>query len=121
VVSRLDLDDVKFCTIVYLAFTGLLVSILFSLTFIEAVTYHQQRYEVTITVQAVEYSSRFGDHTNVWARVYGEQDITYRFIGRVELELGKTYHVVFVDQMWFTPFGFEVRGNVVSVEEVSEV
>jgi len=70
-----------------------------------------------IVVQAVEHSTRWGEHTNVWARV-DEQDITYKFYGRVNLEIGKTYRIVFVDR--WAVFGFEVWGEVISVEEVKE-
>jgi len=109
-----DREDVLFIgTIVVIV-----VGILYGKTLICAMTFHGQKYDVVITVQAVEHSMRFGEHTNVWARVYGEQDVTYKLIGYVDLEIGKTYRIVFVDQIWFTPFGFEVRGDVITVEEV---
>ena len=114
----MDREDV----LVISAIIGIVVAAIFGIlylgTFIEAMTFHGQKYDVVITVQAVEHSTRFGEHTNVWARVYGEQDITYKLIGRVDLEVGKTYRLVFVNQIWFTPFGFEVRGKVITVEEV---
>jgi len=97
---------------------AMVAGIVYGGTYVIAITFHGQRYDVVVTVQAVEHSTRFGEHTNVWARVYGEQDITYKLIGHVDLEVGKTYRIVFVDQIWFTPFGFEVRGNVITVEEV---
>ena len=96
----------------------ILVGGFYGYTFIRAVTFHGQRYDVVVTVQAIEYSTRFGEHTCVWGRVYGDQDITYRLIGHVDLDIGKTYRIVFVDQIWFTPLGFEVRGNVITLEEV---
>jgi len=97
---------------------AVVAGLLYGGTYIGAMTFHGQKYDVVITVQAVEHSTRFGEHTNVWARVYGEQDITYKLIGHVDLEVGETYRIVFVNQIWFTPFGFEVRGNVITVEEV---
>jgi len=100
--------------IIFLGVTGLI----YGASFIEAITFHGQRYDVVITVQAVEHSTRFGKHTVVWARVYGEQDISYRLIGFVDLEVGKMYRIVFVDKIWFTIFGFEVRGKVITVEEI---
>jgi len=112
-------DDIIVVSILVAIVVGLGAGLLYGLTYIEAMTFHGQKYDVVITVQAVEHSTRFGEHTNVWARVYGEQDITYKLIGNVELEIGKTYRIVFVNQIWFTPFGFEVRGNVITIEEVS--
>jgi len=116
----MDGYDIIVGFILGLIVVGGVAALLYGGTFVEAMTFHGQKYDVVITVQAVEHSTRFGEHTNVWARVYGEQDITYKLIGNVELEIGKTYRIVFVNQIWFTPFGFEVRGNVVSVEEASE-
>jgi len=99
---------------------AIIAGFLYGGTYIEAMTFHGQKYDVVITVQAVEHSTRFGEHTNVWARVYGEQDITYKLIGHVDLDVGKTYRIVFVNQIWFTPFGFEVRGNVTTLEEIKD-
>jgi len=113
-----DREDVLEISAIIGIFAIAVFGVLYLGTFIGAMTFHGQKYDVVITVQAVEHSTRFGEHTNVWARVYGEQDITYKLIGRVDLEVGKTYRLVFVNQVWFTPFGFEVRGKVITVEEV---
>ena len=116
----MDKEDIlTFSAIIGIA-VGAVAGIFYAATFIWAMSFHGQRYDVIITVQAVEHSTRFGEHTNVWARVYGEQDITYTLIGNVDLEVGKTYRLVFVNQLWFTSFGFEVRGKVINVEEVEE-
>jgi len=101
-----------------LLIAGILAAVVYGGSFIQAITFHGQKYDVVITVQAVEHSTRFGEHTNVWARVYGEQDITYKLIGYVNLEVGKTYRLVFVNQIWWTPLGFEVRGQVLELEEI---
>ena len=107
---EVDREDVLFIGTIIGIIVTLFVGLLYGATYIWAMTFHGQKYDVVITAQAVEHSTRFGEHTNVWARVYGEQDITYKLIGRVDLEVGKTYRIVFVNQIWFTPFGFEVRG-----------
>jgi len=98
--------------------TMVVLGLFYGGTFVYAASFHGQKYDVVVTVQAVEHSTRFGEHTNVWARVYGEQDITYKLVGYVELETGKSYRLVFVNRVWFTPFGFEPRGDVITVEEV---
>lgn len=81
-----------------------------------------QKYDVTVTVQASERSTRFGDHTNVWVRVYGEQDITYKLIGFHEFEVGKTYHIVFINEQYrccFIVWWFETRGRIQTIEQVT--
>jgi len=113
-----DRYDVLFIGTVIGIIVAITAGIVYGGTYVWAMSFHGQRYNVVITVQAVEHSTRFGEHTNVWARVYGDQDITYKLIGYVDLEVGKAYRIVFVNQIWFTPFGFEVRGNVITVEEV---
>ena len=113
-------DDIIACAIIAVIIGVIIFAFAYGASFVATVTFHGQRYEVTITVQAVEYSTRFGEHTNVWAKVYGEQDITYRFFGRVEVEIGKTYRIIFVDSMYFTIYGFEVRGTVIDIEVVAE-
>jgi desulfoferrodoxin (superoxide reductase-like protein) len=115
----MDWEDVKFCAFVVLIFAVAIVGLVAGITYFNAATYNGQRYEVTVTVQAVEHSTRWGEHTNVWVRVYGDQNLTYKFIGTINLEVGKTYKIVFVDQMWMEYYiAFTIRGNVVSVEEV---
>ena len=114
----METEDILVGLILGAIIAGIFAALLYGGTFISAITFHGQKYEVIITVQAVEHSTRFGEHTNVWARVYGEQDITYKLIGYVNLEVGKTYRLVFVNQIWWTPLGFEVRGQVLELEEV---
>jgi len=90
-------------------------------SWLSCVSQNGQRYDVTVTVQAVERSTRFGDHTNLWVRVYGQQDITYKLIGFHNFEIGKTYHIIFVDEAYcyfFLVFQFEIRGRVVTIQEV---
>jgi hypothetical protein len=102
-------------TVISLVIIGI-VACFFLLSFLYNGTYVGQRYDVTIEVQAVEQSTRFGDHTNVWAKVYGNQDITYIFFGHQQLDIGKTYRIVFVDD--YAVYYFEVWGRVEKIEEV---
>ena len=91
------------------------------LTWLGSQMYSGAKYDVTVTVQAVEHSSRFGEHTNLWVQVYGEQDITYTLIGYHDFNIGKQYRVVFVDEpylIYFVVWWYEVRGRVVSIEQI---
>ena len=94
----------------------LLWALIFGVTFINAWTFKGQKYDVTVTVQATEKSTRFGDHTNVWCLVYGNQDITYTFFEHLDFEIGKIYHIKFTNQIKGTPFGYEVWGKVTEME-----
>jgi len=115
----MDSRDVMIVVLFAGCIIGLSIIGTYAESFFRVISYHGQRYDVIVTVQAVEHSTRFGSHTNLWGRVYGMQDITYTFIGDIDFEVGKTYHIVFVDRIWFTIFGFEVRGDVLNIEEVS--
>lgn len=91
-------------------------TLLYGVSWFECFTFAGQEYDVTVTVQAVEKSTRFWDHTNVWVQVYGEQDITYRLHGHHDLELGKTYDIKFRNKMiWHWLAGFQVLGKVESI------
>lgn len=106
-----------FVTAVMLLLAG--STILYINSWLGCFTFAGQDYNVTVTVQAVEKSTRFWDHTNVWVRVYGEQDITYKLLGHHDLELGKTYHIEFRNKMvWHWLGKFRVLGKVESIREV---
>jgi len=115
----MDKYDLLASAIAVLIVLGILVGVVYGGSYLYALTFAGQTYEVTVTVQAIEHSTRFGQHTNVWARVYGDQDVSYRLIGFVNLEVGKTYKITFINQPWFTILGFEIRGYVLSIEEVN--
>lgn len=93
---------------------------LLAISFVDTVLFAGAKYDVTIIVQAVEKSSRFGEHTNVWAQVYGEQDITYKFFGYHDFEVGKTYRIIFIDKPWFRYFWFEVAGEIIEKQLVGD-
>ena len=105
--------------------TGAVEAITYFLGPISCVSFNGQRYDVKVTVQAVEQSTRFGDHTDVWVRTYGGGDsgtgIVYRFIGFQNFTAGKDYHIVFVDETYgyfFYVFQWEVRGRVEKIEDI---
>jgi len=80
-----------------------------------------QTYDVVVTVQAVERSTKFGDHTNVWVQVYGDQDITYTLIDFHDFTVGEKYHLVFKNEqylIWWGLWWFETRGAVQTLEMV---
>jgi len=114
----MDFDDFRFGSLVLLLLVvggGVLV---YGATWIDCFTFAGQQYDVTVTVQAVEKSSRFWTHTNVWVQVYGEQDITYKLYGHHDLEIGKTYHIKFRNKMvWHWLAGFHVLGKVDTIKE----
>jgi len=105
--------------LIILAIVGIIVGLwafLYAATFVEAWTYGGQEYDVVVVVQAVEKSTRFGDHTNVWCLVYGDQDITYTFFGHLDFKVGKTYRIKFTDRIKWTLFGYEAWGKVSKME-----
>jgi hypothetical protein len=98
---------------------GVIAAALLGFTFLWASTYDGVGYDVTVTVQAVEHSSRFYPHTTVYAVVYGDQDVTYTFMGDHGFEIGGTYRIVFTDRRVFVWLFFDVAGDVSSVEKLS--
>ena len=114
-----DLRDVViFLVCVITMLITMIIVVIYGLTYVNALTFENQRYDVTVTVQAVECSIRFGDHTNVWCLVYGDQDITYTFFGLQDFDVGGTYHIIFIDEIKFTPFGYQVWGQVIGKEKL---
>jgi len=95
-----------------LIFFGIIWLIIFIINW----TYARQTYDVIIEVQSVEHSTRFGEHTNLWAKVYGEQDITYELKGYHDFVIGHKYRLKFKNELFL--FGLIVRGNVISIEEL---
>lgn len=82
-------------------------------------SYHNKRYEVTFTVLRIEHSERLWDHTYVWVETYTDEGKYYLLDGRPKFDVGKTYHVVFVDRVrWIFPKGWVTSGVVESSEEV---
>lgn len=75
-------------------------------------------YEVTIIVQAVEKSERFGEHTNLLILTYaGEETKTYKFVGHHDFDVGETYRISFINQRGgFLNFG--IWGRIEHVEKV---
>lgn len=118
----MDWNEAGFWTLAILIICGIVLGAIALITWVGCLSSAGQRYDVTVTVQAVERSTRFGEHTNLWVQVYGEQDITYKLIGFHNFEVGKTYHIVFVDEsygIWFVVAWFEPRGRVQTIELVS--
>lgn len=115
-----DVDDILFALFMVGIFALIIVGVIGAcagISYLSVSTYNGQRYEVTVTVQAVEHSQRWGDHTNLWVQVYGDQDITYTLTGYHDFVIGKSYKIVFVDEVhnvyWIL---FEAWGNVKSIE-----
>jgi len=118
----MDTDMIVIFTLIGLAIFGVVEVGAPIVTYLCCVSQIGQTYDVTVTVQAVEHSTRFGDHTNLWVRVYGQQDITYKLIGFQDFKVDKTYHIIFIDEAYFYFFlvpTFEIRGRVTTIEEVS--
>lgn len=106
-------DIVKFMTVSILGLILLFVGVYYGQSWVKSSTYNYREYDVVITVQAVERSTRFWDHTNVWAQVYGEQDITYILSGFHDFETGRTYNLKFTNKVVFHWYpGFVVLGEV---------
>jgi len=63
---------------------------------------------ITIEVQNVEVSERYGQHTVVWAtHSYGDRTLRYIFKGRHDFVPGTTYRIDYVN-----------RGEVTSIEQI---
>lgn len=114
----MDFDNLKFYSLVGLILAAVIAVLLYGVSWLDCFTYAGQRYQVTVTIQAVEKSNRFWEHTNVWVQVYGEQDITYKLQGYHSLEIGKTYQIQFKNKMvWHWLAGFQVLGKVENIKE----
>ena len=112
-------EEIRFIILAIVGVIVLLWAGLYGLSFLGAWTYEGQRYDVTVTVQAVEKSTRWRDHTNVWCLVYGDQDITYTFFGHLDFDVGKTYRIQFTDRIKWTLLGYEAWGKVTKMEVVA--
>jgi len=128
--SKIELPDwlktILFIVLLVGTIVGVSLALIYVLTWGATQSFAGQKYDVTVTVQAVERSTRFGDHTNVWVRTYGGGDegtgIVYTFIGFHNFTVGKDYHIVFVDEpygIYFVAWYWEVRGRVQTIEEIS--
>lgn len=111
-------DDTKFFAVLGAAIIMVLFAFFYGGTFLLAWTYRGQQYDVTATVQAVELSTRFGEHTNIKVLTYGEP-MTYNLIGHHTFEVGTKYRIVFVDKIHFNFWaGFFIRGEVKKIEVI---
>jgi len=120
--ENMEVPDCFAWILLILAIIGGIYGVAYAGTWIGCQPNAGQKYDVIVTVQAVERSTRFGDHTNLWVRVYGQQDITYKLIGFHNFTIGKTYRLVFVDEPYlcsYVIFWFETRGKVLTIEEVT--
>ena len=114
-----DMDIIKFCIGGILGLAILCVGGIYVSTWVESSTYAGREYDVVITVQAVERSTRFWEHTNIWAQVYGEQDITYILSGFHNFEIGQTYNLNFKNKMVFHWYvGFKILGEVEAISVI---
>ena len=112
-------DIVTFCIVGILVLVLLGVCGTYALTWVDSSTYNGREYDVVITVQAVERSTRFWEHTNVWAQVYGEQDITYILSGFHNFETGRTYNLKFKNKVVFHWYvGFTILGEVETISVI---
>lgn len=117
----MDTIELGFWVLIVLLVTGGIYGFAYVASWVGCLPSAGQKYDVTVTIQAVERSTRFGDHTNLWVTVYGEQDITYKLIDFHDFELGKTYRIVFINEpylYWWIVWSFETRGRVQSIEQV---
>ena len=105
----------KVIGIIILIFVGVFVGI----CYLVASVHNCQQYDVTVIVQALEKSTTFGEHTYVWCLVYGDQDITYNFFGYHDFEIGKVYHIKFVDRLYWQWLVFaNIRGEITLKEQL---
>jgi hypothetical protein len=76
---------------------------------------------ITIEVQNVEVSERYGEHTMVWAtHSFGDKTFKYTFSGRLDFEVGSTYRIEYVNRvkiLWVS-FRLALWGEVASIEQI---
>jgi hypothetical protein len=74
---------------------------------------------ITIEVQNVEMSERYGEHTIVWAsHSYGDRTFRYVFKGRHDFVIGRSYMIEYVNRvrvLWIS-LKLELWGEVASIE-----
>jgi hypothetical protein len=76
---------------------------------------------ITIEVQNVEVSERYGEHTVVWAKhSFGDGTFKYIFIGRYDFEPGSTYRIEYINRVkiLFISVRLELWGEVTSIEQI---
>jgi hypothetical protein len=76
---------------------------------------------VTLNVQNVEVSERYGEHTVVWAaHSYGDKTFRYTFKGRHDFVIGTTYRIEYVNRvriLWVS-FRLALWGEVTSINQI---
>ena len=76
---------------------------------------------ITIIVQNVETSERYGVHTAIWAtHSYGDRTFSYSLVGSHDLQPGKTYRITYVNQvkiLWMS-LRLDLWGEVTSIEMI---
>jgi hypothetical protein len=109
--------------LIILGMIGAIYGLIYAISWVGPNAHAGQTYDVTVTVQAVERSTRWGDHTNVWIRTYGGGDsgtgIVYKLIGFHNFTVGKDYHIVFKDEpylVFYIVWFWESRGRVELIE-----
>ena len=92
----------------------------FFVSYMSVLSVTGKQFEVVVTVKAVEHGSSYGEYTAVLdACSFPEK--SYKFIGYVDLKAGRTYRIVFEYHVWFMGWlGFEARGEILEVEELSD-
>ena len=76
---------------------------------------------ITIEVQNIEVSERYGEHTVIWAKhALGDRTFKYTFIGRYDFEPGNTYRIEYINRVkiLFISVRLELWGEVTSIEQI---
>jgi len=110
--------------------TGMILAIIIAIggmvygeSYLTAFTYDGQTYDVVVTVQAVEKSTRLWIHTDVWCLTYSGEDLMYRLAGYQDFVIGETYHIVFTNKIvwhWYGGYSYlgELETAVIVYKEV---
>lgn len=122
----MDLEDIGVIAVlvgIAVAIIAVVVAIGYGVTFFNTLWYDGIHYSADVTVQNLETSDKFFQHSYVWVKIEGvimDRPKIYQFFGRPAVEIGHKYHIEWTDRRAFRiDWGFCIFGEVTKIEEIS--
>lgn len=122
----MDSDDIgAFAVLVgiVVAVIAVIIAIGYGISFFNTLWYDGIHYSADVTVQNLETSDKFFQHSYVWVKLEGvilDKPKIYQFFGYPEVQIGRKYHIEWTDRRTFRwDWGFCIFGEVTKIEEIS--